>query len=166
MRDETVKRYLKLSGILRNEYDQIVGVYKRLSADQISGILREVHGERISPEAILKEKKRLIEAKEIFSDEEYKEMRPTTKIMNEIRKTGARSQAIQRSKEEALENDPELRKKRIYEEMKREEGRKEGKIEELTQKDRIKELGEKKERGLCLTDSEEQELEEHEESND
>jgi hypothetical protein len=157
--NEFVKRYLELSGMLRNEYDQLVGVYKRLSADQISGIMREVHGEKISPEAILKEKKRLIEAREIFSDEEYKEMRPTTKIMNEIRKTGARAIAIKRSKEEAIENDQELRKRHLYE-MDKEEKERERKREESSRRARrIRELVQKEEEGLILTDSEETELE-------
>ena len=163
-RDEVVKRYLKLSGVLRNQYNQIVGVYKRLSADQISGIMREVHGERISPEAILKEKKRLIEAKEIFSDEEYREMRPTIKIMNEIRKEGARATSIRRSKEEAKENDLELRKRHLYE-IDKEEKEREREREELSRKaGRIRELLDKQERGLCLTDSEETELEKYEEN--
>lgn len=150
-----IEKYLRLSGIQRNKYSQIVDKYKRLSMSQIRGILREVHGHHVSEEMIGKFKKHLVETGELPSDREFEERRPSEKKLEEIRKKGARSQAIERSKEKTRLDPRELQ---IL------ERKKEGK-EELTQ-DRIKELREKQERGLCLTDSEEQELEEYEEKED
>jgi len=155
---EWIKRYLSLTGIMRNQYCQIVDKCKRLSAMQISHIMKEIHHFDVSPEMIGKYKKHLIETGELPSDKEFEERRPSEKELEEIRKKGARSQAIERRKEESKSH---LKSEELKEIL---EHRKEGKIEELTQKDRIKELGEKQERGLCLTDSEERELEEYEEN--
>lgn len=149
-----IQKYVKLSGIQRNKYSQIVDKYKRLSISQISGIMLEVHGYHVSPEMIGKYKQFLIKEGLLRTDEEFEEHRPSEEELGQIRKEGARSQAIERSKEKS-----HLDPKELEDILER---RKEGK-EELTQ-DRIKELREKQERGLCLTDSEETELEEYEEN--
>jgi hypothetical protein len=148
-----IEKYLNLSGIQRNKYNQIIDKYRKLSLPQIRGILREVHGYDTSEEMLGKFKKHLIETGELPSDKEFEERRPSEEELEVIRKEGARSQAIERSKEKT-----HLDPKELQDILER---RKEGK-EELTQ-DRIKELRERQERGLCLTDSEEQELEEYEE---
>jgi hypothetical protein len=93
-------------------------------------------------------------------------MRPTTKIMNEIRKTGARAIAIKRSKEEAIENDQELRKRHLYEESEREKERERKREESSGRARRIRELVQKEEEGLILTNSEENELEGYREEED
>jgi len=151
-----IEKYLRLSGIQRNKYSQIVDKYKRLSISQISGIIQEVHGYHVSPELLGKYKQFLIKEGLLKTDKEVEEDRPSEEQLKQIRQEGARATSIERSKEKTRLDPKEL------EDML--ERRKKGK-EELAQ-DRIKELGEKEERGLCLTDSEEQELEEHEEFND
>jgi hypothetical protein len=94
-----IEKYLNLSGIQRNEYNQIVDKYKRLSISQIRGILREVHGYHISEEMIGKYKQFLIKEGLLKTDEEFEEDRPSEEELEKIRKEGARSQAIKRSKE-------------------------------------------------------------------
>ena len=150
-----IQRYLGLSGVMRNSYNQLVDKCKRLSMMQISHILKEVHNYDVSPEMVGKFKRFLIKEGLLKTDKEFEEDRPSEKQLKEIRQEGARSQAIERSKEKSHLEPEEL------EDML--EHRKKGK-EELTQKDRIKELREKQERGLCLTCEEEEELEEYEEA--
>jgi hypothetical protein len=150
-----IQKYLRLSGIQRNKYNQIVDKFKRLSISQISGIMLEVHGYHVSPEMIGKYKRFLIKEGLLKTDKEFEEDRPSEEELRKIRKEGSRAFCIAMSKQKSHLDPREL--ERIL-------GRKEEK-EELTQ-DRIKELREKQERGLCLTDSEEQELEEYEEFND
>lgn len=150
-----IRKYFNLSGVQRNSYSQIVDKYKRLSISQISGIMLEVHGYHVSPEMLGKYKQFLIKEGILKTDKEFEEDRPSEVQLQEIRKEGARATAIERSKEKTHLDPREL--EQIL------ERRKEGKIEELTQKDRIKKLREKEERGLCLTNSEEEELEENRE---
>lgn len=145
-----IKSYLNLSGIQRNQYSQIVDTYKRLSLSQIRGVLREVHGFNVSEEMLGKYRKFLIEEGLLRTDKEFELSRPSEQELKAIRKEGARATSIERSKEKSHLDPEDIL-----------EHRKEGK-EELTQ-NRIKELREKQERGLCLTDSEEEELEENEE---
>lgn len=147
-----IKAYLNLSGIQRNQYDQIIDTYKRLSLSQIRGILREVHGfNNVSEEMIGKYKKFLIREGLLRTDKEIEDQRPSEEQLKAIQRLGARSQAITLSKEKSHLEPEEL--KEILERDKPKE----------TKKDRIEELREKEERGLCLTNSEEEELEESEE---
>jgi hypothetical protein len=146
-----IKAYLNLSGIQRNQYSQIVDTYKRLSLSQIRGILREVHGFNVSEEMLGKYRKFLIREGLLRTDEEIEKERPSEDELREIRKEGARSQAIERSKEKTHLDKEEL------------EGILERDKPKETKKNRIEELTEKQERGLCLTNSEEEELEESEE---
>lgn len=113
----------------------------------------EVHGYHVSPEMVGKYKKYLIENGELLSDKEFETQRPSEEELRRMRKEGSRAISIKRSKEKSRLDPRELQA--IL------ERRKEGK-EELTQ-DRMKELRERQERGLCLSDSEEQELDEYEE---
>jgi hypothetical protein len=156
MAREWIKRYLSLTGIMRNRYGQIVDKCKRLSAMQISHVMKEVHRFDVSPEMIGKYKKHLIENGELLSDREFEEDRPSEEELRRIRKEGARATSIERSKEKTHLDPKELED--ILERRKEEK-------EKLSQ-DRIKELREKQERGLSLTDSEEQELQEFEEKED
>jgi len=150
-----IRKYLGLSGIQRNKYNQIVDKYRKLSLSQIRGVLREVHGFNISEETIGKYKRSLIKEGLLKTDKEFEEDRPSEKQLKEIRREGARRTSIEMSKEKTHLDPKELED--IL------EHRKEGKEELAQVQDRIKELREKQERGLCLTDSEEQELEEYEE---
>jgi hypothetical protein len=151
MAKEWIKRYLSLSGVMRNQYNQIVDTCKRLSAMQISHILKEVHNHDVSPEMVGKYKQFLIKEGLLRTDKEIEDQRPSEEQLKQIQRIGARSQAIEQSKEKTHLDKEELRE--ILERDKPKE----------TKKDRIEELREKQERGLCLTDSEEQELEESEE---
>jgi len=103
-----IEKYLKLSGIQRNKYSQIVDKYKRLSISQISGILREIHGYHVSPELIGKYKQFLIKEGLLKTDREIEEERPSGEQLGKIRREGARSQAIERSKEKTHPDPKEL----------------------------------------------------------
>ena len=103
-----IEKYLNLSGVQRNEYNQIVDKYKRLSMPQIRGILKEVHGYNVSEEMIGKYKKHLIETEQIPSDKGIEEERPSEEELRNIRQEGSRAIAIERSKEKAHLDPKEL----------------------------------------------------------
>jgi len=144
-----IRKYLSLSGVQRNKYNQIIDKFKRLSISQISGIMLEVHGYHVSPEMIGKYKRFLIREGLLKTDKEFEEDRPSEGELREIRQKGARVTAIERSKKKSHLDPEELNQ--IL------EHRKKGK-EELAQ-DRIRQLRQKEERGLSLTNEEEEELE-------
>jgi hypothetical protein len=156
MAREWIKRYLSLTGIMRNEYNQIVDKCKRLSAMQISHILKEVHNHDVSPEMVGKYKRFLIKEGLLKTDEEFEKERPSEEELGQIRQKGARATSITMSKEKEHLDSKELD---IL------ERRKEEKEEELAP--RMKELRRRiEEHGYCPTDSEEIELEEYEENQD
>lgn len=147
-----IEKYLKLSGIQRNEYNQIVDKFKRLSMSQIRGILREVHGYNVSEEMLGKFKKHLIENGELLTDKEIEAQRPSEEELRRIRKEGARATSIERSKEKTHLDKEEVNQ--ILEEKKNSE-------DVHSKMRKLKEDIE--EHGYCPTDSEEQELEKYEE---
>jgi hypothetical protein len=147
-----IEKYLKLSGIQRNEYNQIVDKFKRLSMSQIRGILREVHGYNVSEEMLGKFKKHLIENGELLSDKEIEAQRPSEEELRQIRKEGARATSIERSKEKT-----HLDKEEVNQIL-------EGKKNSEDVHSKMRKLKEDiEEHGYCPTDSEEQELEKYEE---
>jgi len=151
---EWVKRFLGLSGIIRNEYKQITDIYKRPSERQIRGILKELLDVEISERKIRQYKRYLIEKKELLSDEEFKEQQPTREELRQIKKTGARAMAIHRSKEKSHLSPQEL--EQILERQKKEEKPEEDKD------GRMKELRRKiDDEGYCPTCEEEEQLEEY-----
>jgi hypothetical protein len=103
-----IEKYLKLSGIQRNKYSQIVDKYKRLSISQISGIMLEVHGCHVSPEMLGKFKRFLIKEGLLKTDKEFEEDRPSEDELRKIRQEGARATAIERSKEKSHLDPEEL----------------------------------------------------------
>jgi len=155
MAREWIRRYLSLSGIMRNSYGQIVDRCKRLSAMQISHILKEVHNYDVSPEMVGKYKQFLIKEGLLKTDEEFERERPSEKELTEIRREGARSQAIEKSKERTHLEPEELNQ--ILEEKKNPE-------DSHSRMRKFKEDIE--EHGYCPTCEEERELEEYEESQD
>ena len=152
MAREWIKRYLSLTGIMRNQYGQIVDRTKRLSAMQISHILKEVHNHDVSPEMVGKYKRFLVKEGLLKTDEEFEKERPSEEELGQIRKEGARSQTIERSKERTHLEPEELNQ--ILKEKKDSEDI-HNKMKEL--KRRIEE------NGYCANESELEELEEFEE---
>jgi hypothetical protein len=153
-----VKRFLNLSGVIRNEYSQITDIYKRPSERQIRGMLKELLNIEISERKIRQYKRYLVEKGELMSDEEFRLQQPTREVLREIKKTGARAMAIQRSKEKSHLSPQEL--EQILERQKKEEKPEDNRT-------RMKELRRKiEENGYCPTDFEERELEEYEENNE
>jgi hypothetical protein len=152
---EWIKKYLELSGIQRNQFDQIVDKYKRLSISQISGILRDIHGFHVSPEMIGKYKRFLIKEGLLKTDKEFEEDRPSEEELRQIRREGSRAIAIERSKEKTHLDKEGLNQ--ILEEKKDSEDV-HSKMKEL--RHRVDE------NGYCANESELRELEEYEESQD
>jgi hypothetical protein len=155
MAREWIKRYLSLTGIMRNQYGQIVDRCKRLSAMQISHILKEVHNYDVSPEMVGKFKQFLIKEGVLKTDEEFEESRPSEEELRQIRKEGARAFCIKRSREKDHLDKEELNQ--ILEKKKDSEDV-HSKMRKLKEDIEV--------HGYCPTDSEETELEECEESQD
>lgn len=103
-----IEKYLRLSGIQRNKYSQIIDKYKRLNISQIRGILREVHGHNVSEEMLGKYKQFLIREGVLKTDKEFEEDRPSEDELRKIRQEGARATAIERSKEKSHLDPEEL----------------------------------------------------------
>ena len=155
MAREWIRRYLSLTGIMRNQYGQIVDRTKRLSAMQISHILKEVHNHDVSPEMVGKYKRFLIKEGLLKTNEEFEKERPSEEELGQIRKEGARAFCIKRSKEKTHLEPEELNQ--ILEEKKNPE-------DSHSRMRKFKEDIE--EHGYCPTCEEERELEEYEESQD
>ncbi len=150
-----IKRFLSLSGIIRNEYKQITDIYKRPSERQIRGILKELLDIEISERKIRQYKRYLIEKKELLSDEEFREQQPTREGLRQIKKTGARAMAIQRSKEKSHLSPQEL--EQILERQKKEKPEEDNRLKMKELRRRIDD------EGYCPTCEEEEQLEEYEE---
>lgn len=150
-----IEKYLSLSGVMRNQYNQIVDTCKRLSAMQISHILKGVHNYDVSPEIIGKYKRFLIKEGLLKTDEEFEKERPSEKELELIRQTGARATSIELGKKKEHLDPKEL--EGILEKQKEEEKKDiHSKMRELRR--RIEE------NGYCPTEEELQELEDYEES--
>lgn len=108
MAREWIRRYLSLTGIMRNQYGQIVDKCKRLSAMQISHIMKEVHCFDVSPEMVGKYRQFLIKEGLLKTDEEFEEDRPSEEELKKIRKEGARAFSIAKSKEKSHLDPKEL----------------------------------------------------------
>ena len=148
-----IQKYLRLSGIQRNKYSQIVDKFKRLSISQISGIMLEVHGYHVSPEMIGKYKRFLITEGLLKTDREIEERRPNELELKEIRRKGARHLALERSKQKSHPDTEELNQV-----LKRKEVSEDIHIKMRKLKEDIEE------HGYYPNDSEERELEEYEEN--
>ena len=153
---EWVKRFLNLSGVIRNEFQQLTDIYPRPSERQIRGMLKELLSIDISERKIRQYKRFLIERNELLSDEEFKAQQPTRKELREIKKTGCRAMAIQRAKERSKTHLSPQELEQILERQKKEEKPEEDKDS------RMKELRRKiDDEGYCPTCEEEEQLEEY-----
>jgi hypothetical protein len=152
---EWVKRFLSLSGVIRNEFQQLTDIYPRPSERQIRGMLKELLNIDISERKIRQYKRFLIERNELLSDKEFKEQQPTREELRQIKKTGCRAMAIQRSKEvKSHLSSQEL--EQFLERQKKE------KKPEKDKDSRMKELRRKiDDEGYCPTCEEEEQLEDY-----
>ena len=153
---EWVKRFLSLSGVIRNEFQQLTDIYPRPSERQIRGMLKELLNIDISERKIRQYKRFLIERNELLSDEEFKAQQPTREELGEIRKSGARTMAIQRSKERKKSHLTPEELAQVLQRQKKEEKPEEDKDS------RMKELRRRiDDEGYCPTCEEEEQLEEY-----
>jgi prophage antirepressor-like protein len=97
----------------------------------------------------------LVEKGELMSDEEFRLQQPTREVLKEIKKTGVRTMAIERSREKSHLSPQELEE--ILQRQKKEEKPEDNRT-------RMKKLREDmEEHGYCPTCEEEEELERYKE---
>jgi len=147
------KKFPSLSGIIRNQYQQLTDTYKRPSERQIRGMLKELFNIEISERKIRQYKKYLGEKIELLSDEEFEAQQPTRKELREIKKTGCRAMAIARSKEKSRLSSQEL--EQILELQRKEKPEEDNRTKMRELRRRIED------EGYCPTCDEEEQLEEY-----